>query len=624
MGNIPFRERLKQGVILADGAMGTTLHASGVDLSTCFDHLNLTHPAVVFDIHRDYLDAGAEIIETNTFGANRFKLAEHGLEDSVVEINRTGVSLARQAVSTSFKPDIYVAASVGPLGVWLAPFGRVTSQQAYEAFHEQISALCDAGADVLILETFSDLHELREAVRAAHSVCSLPIIAQVTFTRDDRTMLGDTPAQAARALAEMDVDVIGVNCSNGPAQIMRIVRAMQAALPLDLGMLFSAVPNAGWPENVGGRVMYASGPDYFADYAVALRDRGVSIVGGCCGTTPQHIAAMREALDNPAFVTPIVITEGVVDEEIPVASTPAPSQLAQKLRRGDFVVAVEMTPPRGIVPDKLLQAAQMLLSAGADVVDVTDSPMARMRMSPWAVCYLLQSRVGIETVLHFPTRGRNLLRVQGDLLAAHALGIRNLFVVMGDPTQIGDYPDAADNYDIVPSGLIRLIKQSLNLGKDWAGNNIGEPTSFLVSAALNLNPPDIDREMKTLEKKLASGADYLLTQPVYDVAAYRDFIKEYRQRFGEMETPVLVGLLPLYSVRHASFLHNEVPGITIPNHVMQRIADSGEDAPREGVRIAQELAGELAQLGAGIYIMPQFKRYDLSAEIIEYVRTQTG
>ncbi len=622
MSAVPFRERLAQGVILADGAMGTLLHASGVPVEACFDELNLSKPALVFGIHRQYLEAGAEVIETNTFGANRFKLAEHGLESRLAEINRAGVRLARQAAEAAFRPNVYVAASVGPLGVRLAPIGRVPAQQAHEAFREQIEVLCEAGADVLILETFSDLHEIGEAVRAAHDVCDLPIIAQMTFTRDDRTLMGDTPAQVARALANLKVDVIGVNCSNGPAQIMRIVKQMQSALA-GQPVYLSAIPNAGWPENIGGRVMYTSGPDYFADYAVALRNEGVVIVGGCCGTTPEHTAAMRVALDNPARASTLHMVDYAAEAAEEEIAAPAPSPLAQKLSRREFVVAVEVSPPRGLVADKILHAAQMLRDAGADVIDVTDSPMARMRMSPWAVCHLLASRAGVDTVLHFPTRGRNLLRIQGDLLAAHALGVRNLFVVMGDPTNIGDYPEAADNYDIVPSGLVRLIKQNLNQGLDWGGNRIGQPTNFLVSCALNLAAPDTEHEIKTLRKKLTSGADYLITQPIFEVDTYRQFMERYTSLHGPLDIPVLVGLLPLYSARHAAFLHNEVPGIVIPDAIRSRIEAAGDSAPQEGVRIAQELAGQFRQMGvAGLYLMPQFGRYDLIAEIIEAVRAE--
>ncbi len=329
---------------------------------------------------------------------------------------------------------------------------------------------------------------------------------------------------------------------------------------------------------------------------------------------------MRAALDTAPDYLEMTMFEEMDEGGEEAAERPAPSQLAQKLARGAFVVAVELSPPKSIIADRVVRAAESLREAGADVIDVTDSPMARMRMSPWAVCYLLQDRAEIETVLHFPTRGRNLLRVQGDLLAAHALGVRNLFVVMGDPTHIGDYPDAADNYDIVPSGLIRLIKQRLNEGQDWAENRIGQPTNFLVSAALNINASDPDREIRVLSKKLESGADYLISQPIFDAADYDRFMARYSEEHGPLRTPVLAGVLPLYSTRHARFLHNEVPGIVIPNEVMKRIEQAGDDAPQEGVRIAQELAAELRQRAAGIYLMPQFGRYDLAAEIVTAAR----
>lgn len=613
-----FLERLAKGSILADGAMGTVLYSRGAVADTCFDELNLSRPALVKNVHLDYLRAGAELIETNTFGANRFKLGEHGLINKLSDIIRAGVALARQAIDEAGAPNTYIAASVGPLGVRLAPFGRVKPEQAYAAFREQIEAVCAVGVDLLILETFSDLYEIAEAVRAARDVCpDMALVAQMTFTRDDRTLLGDSAARVARSLADMGADVIGANCSNGPAQIMRIMRSMRAEVP---DVPLSAMPNAGWPEYVGGRVMYSASPNYFAGYALALRDQGVSIIGGCCGTTPEHIAAMRAALEDPAQVTPVSVSEWlpeVVEEE---AGPSAPTELAQKFAQNKFVISVEMSPPRGIGTEKILQAAQMLHDAGADVIDVSDSPMARMRMSPWAVCSLLQTQAGIETVLHFPTRGRNLLRIQGDLLAAHALGVRNLFVVMGDPTRIGDYPDAADNYDIVPSGLVRLIKKNLNQGLDWAGNKIGQPTNFLVSCALNLNAPDVDKEIQTLRKKLESGADYLITQPIFGRSDYERFIEHYEALYGPLDVPILIGLLPLYSLRHALFLHNEVPGIIIPDAIMARIERAGETAPQEGVQIALELAEQLKMVAGGLYLMPQFGRYDLVADIIEAVR----
>ncbi|HIQ05888.1 MAG TPA: bifunctional homocysteine S-methyltransferase/methylenetetrahydrofolate reductase [Anaerolineae bacterium] len=602
--------------LLADGAMGTMLYERGIGFEECFDVLNLKNPAIVGDIHRAYIEAGAQIIYTNTFGANRFKLAEHSLGDQMAAINRAGVELARQVVAASFR-DVLVAGDVGPLGVRLAPFGRVQPQEARAAFAEQIAALYEAGADLIVIETFGDLREIGEAVAAARQVCDLPVIASVTFTRDDRTVLGDPPAAVARALVESGADVIGANCSSGPAQLQRILDQMRQAAP---EARFLVKPNAGWPEQVGGRVMYAARPDYFAEYAETFARQGVCLMGGCCGTTPQHIAAMRSRLDAlpPDFEVQPVIQ--VVRPEARDLSPKGPTRLAQRLAEGKFTVAVEMNPPRGLSLHKLLAGTSLLAEAGADVINVADSPMARMRMSPWAVCDLIQRNVGIETTLHFPTRGRNLLRVQGDLLAAHALEIRNVFVVMGDPTAIGDYPDAMDDYDLAPSGLIKLIKRRFNAGVDHAGSDIGQPTSFFVGCALNLLPTNPEREMKVLRRKVRSGADFALTQPIYQPEKALEFLHRYEETYGPLEIPILAGILPLYTLRHAAFLQNEVPGIIISPEIMARMEQARNSAAEEGKRIAIELAQAVKPWAAGIYIMPPFQRYDLVAEIIEAVK----
>ena len=602
--------------LLADGAMGTLLHAHGVEHTHCFDELNLTEPAKVADVHRQYIEAGAQIILTNTFGANRYKLHKHGLDDQTAEINRAGVEVARRVVEESGKP-VLVAGDVGPLGVRIAPYGRVQLHEAREAFAEQIRAL--AGVDLLVIETMTDVYETVEAIAAAKTALpETPIVATMTFTRDDRTLLGDDPAKVAHALAEAGADVIGVNCSGGPAQLIRILREMRRAVPTSR---FWIKPNAGWPEHVGGRVMYAAAPEYFRDYALEFWKAGANVMGGCCGTTPEHIAAMRKTLDSASMVTvePVgMVTVQAAQNE----PTEAPSQLAQKLAAGKFVFAVEMDPPRGLATQKLVAAASLLKEAGADVIDVADSPMARMRMSAWAVCDVIQRQVEIETTLHFPTRGRNLLRVQGDLLAAHALGIRNVFVVMGDPTSIGDYPEAADNYDLVPSGLIKLIKQGFNLGLDHSGTSIGQPTAFFAGSALNLCPPDPESEIKNLKRKLKAGADFFLTQPIYDPKKAKAFLDTFAEANGApLNKPVLVGVLPLVSVRHANFLQNEVPGIVIPEETMERIHKAGEMASLEGVKIAIELIQQVKEWGQGVYIMPQFHRYDLVAEIIETVKS---
>jgi homocysteine S-methyltransferase len=620
-----FLELLTSQTLLADGAMGTMLHGRGVGFDKCFDELNLTNPAAVADIHREYIEAGAQLIIANTFGANRFKLTKHGLEKQVADINRAGVELARRAVSASFK-DVLVAGDVGPLGVRIAPYGRVQPDAARAAFAEQIDALCSAGADLIVIETMSDLYEIKEAIKAARETCTLPVVASVTFTRDDRTILGDDPAKVARILAEAGADVIGVNCSGGPAQLLRILKAMRAAVTTRADTqvrpnqpYFWVKPNAGWPEQVGGRIMYPADEEYFGEYALSFREAGASVVGGCCGTTPAHIASMRRALASAGAPAPLTVTPLPVEEEAMEGAQP-PSELAQKLSVGKFVISIEMDPPRGLSTHKLIAGASLLTEAGADVINVADSPMARMRMSAWAVCEVVQRQVGAETTLHFPTRGRSLLRVQGDLLAAHALGIRNVFVVMGDPTAIGDYPEAMDNYDLVPSGLIKLIKQGFNVGVDHSGTSIGQPTNFFVGAALNLVPPDPDTEIKNLQRKLKAGADFFLTQPIYNAADGEGFLAKNELKHGALNRPVLVGILPLVSAKHANFLNHEVPGISIPEEAIARMEAAGEDAAKVGVELAVELIQKVKPWAQGIYIMPQFHRFDLVAEIVEAVK----
>jgi homocysteine S-methyltransferase len=500
----------------------------------------------------------------------------------------------------------------------------VTVARARAAFDEQLQALIAGGVDAIAFETMSDVREVGVAVEALRALSALPVIAMMTFTRDDRTLLGDDAGTVARGLHEMGVEIIGVNCSGGPAPALRLLNLMRQAVP---AAHVAVKPNAGWPEQVGGRIMYPATPDYFAQYALAFAAAGAVVIGGCCGTTPAHVAAMHGALAQgsvaPSWVLPRraeEMTEGAqLTRDTTAAPVPAPTQLARRLAAGRFVISVELDPPRGLNLHKLVAGAHLLREAGADVINVADSPMARMRMSPWAVCQVIERDAAIETVLHFPLRGRNLLRVQGDLLAAHALGLRNLFVVMGDPTAIGDYPSAMDAYDLVPSGLIRLLKEQLNAGVDHAGASIGEATAFFVGCALNLCAADIDKEIRGLRKKIAAGADFALTQPVYDPAIAHAFLQRDALQHGPLPVPILAGLLPLYSTRHATFLHNEVPGISIPDGVRARIAGAA-DAATEGIAIALELIEALRGPVQGVYLMPPFGRFDLAAEIIEQVR----
>ncbi|GMQ77734.1 MAG: bifunctional homocysteine S-methyltransferase/methylenetetrahydrofolate reductase [Anaerolineae bacterium] len=623
MNREEFGQLIRKKRLLLDGAMGTVLHSRGIPIDGCFDALNIEDPQLVGSIHREYIEVGADIIETNTFGANRYKLDSHGCEVEVHSINQAAVRLARRIIADSNRP-VLLAGAVGPLGVRIAPLGRVKLKDARAAFEEQISALTSPpglgdggdGVDIIILETIPDLQEMTAAVRAARRVApDIPIISNMTFTRDDRSILGDTPSAVAAYLADLDVDAIGVNCSSGPVQVLRLIAAYREMAP---HVPLVAVPNAGWPQQEeGGRVYYPATPDYFARYTQAFINAGARAVGGCCGTTAEHIAAMRQALDRPILD----------DEAIPRISIKRPPERGQMAADGPtefdkalannrFVVTVEMGPPKGIAAQKLLTGAKMLKEAGAEFINVTDSPLARMRMSAWAAAYLVQKEVDLEAVLHFPTRGRNLLRIQGDLLAAHSLGVRNLLVVMGDPTQIGDYPEATDNYDIVPTGLIRLITQKLNVGLDQSGQRIDQPTSFTVGCALNLEPPNVDHELRLLRKKVVNGAKYALTQPVFNPAAAKKFIKRYQKSYNEPIIPVIAGIQPLYNSGNAEFLHNEAPGINIPVQLRKRMVGA-KNPQTEGVAIAQEIIEEMGTVIQGIYLIPVFGRFDIVADIIE-------
>jgi homocysteine S-methyltransferase len=621
MANTPFLQRLEDAQpILADGAMGTMLHAHGIEITSCFEALNITDPDTISLIHNSYIEAGAELIESNTFGANRFKLVDYGLANQVAEINRAGAKLARAAADTAER-DVYVAGSVGPIGSMLQPYGRTRPEDARAAFADQIRALVEGGVDVILFETFTNLDELLQALAAVREIeaeknIDLPVICQMTYTHDNRTVLGHTPDKVARDLHDAGADVIGVNCGSGPEHLSTILQLMRQAVP---ETRVSALPNAGLPHQVGGRMMYKSTADYFGDYALTFKAIGANIIGGCCGTTPEHIAAMRAALDDPSRPLPqIQIIETRREEH--EHTSESPTSMARKLADGKFIVSVEIAPPRSYNVSKLLASARLLQEAGADVVNVADSPTARMRMSPWAVCHLLQSQLDLETVLHFPTRGRNLLRIQGDLLGSHALGLRNLFVCMGDPTRIGDYPEAMDNFDIAPSGLLKLVKQGLNQGVDQAGNSIGQPTTFNAGCALNMGAADIDKEIRLAHKKIDNGADFALGQVAFEPAIIERFLKRYEEIYSEpMNLPVVLAIMPLYSVKHARFLHNEVPGITVPDGVFKRLEDAGENAKYEGVRVAQEVLRDMKGIVQGAYVIPAFGHYELAADVIDSV-----
>lgn len=609
MERAEFEELLRDRVILADGGTGTSLLEHGAAPEACSDLLNITDRDLVRAVHEEFVTAGAELIESNTFGANRFRLAAFDAAGRVTEVNIAGVARARESGAR------FVAGSVGPLGVRLAPYGRVSEQVAEEAFAEQIAALAGAGVDLLMLETFSDLSEALVALSAARSVAKdLAIVVSMTFTRDDRTLLGETPARVAQLLAEAGADAIGANCSEGPDQVLRVLAAMG---PHAAGVPLAAQPNAGGPQHASGRTLYSAAPEYTARYIPAFIEAGARIVGGCCGTRPAHIARAAAALRKPpADAIRLEVGEERGERQHGTTREQLPSGLAAALTAGAFVITVEMEPPHGPSPARMIAAAETLRDAGATTVNIADSPRAQLRMSPWAAAHLIQTEAKLETILHFPTRGRNLLRIQSDLLAAHALGLRNIFAVMGDPVP-GE--DGADLSEVTPSGLIAMVSRHLNSGIDGSGAAIGEPTRFTVGCAVNPNAYDLEREITVLHRKVEAGAAFGLTQPVYEPDRIEALASAYAARFGELTLPLLVGILPLAGGRHAEFLHHEVPGIEIPEAIMARLTRA--DEPRgEGLALASEIVSVLRGKVAGVYLIPAFRRYDAAAELIEQLR----
>lgn len=609
---LSFLDRLQLGPIVCDGAMGTQLYARSISYDQSFDELVVSRPELVLSVHRDYLDAGAEILETNSFGANRVRLAEFGLADNVILYNTRAVAIARQAVAESGR-FAYVAGAVGPLGKGLTPFGPISPAEARAIFAEQIEALAHAGVDLLVLETFSSLAELVEAVKAARLVApDLPLVAQMTFNEESVTVRGHTPADVVATLEPLGVDVLGANCSFGSQPMLAVMEAMASVASKPL----SAQPNAGFPTIIDGRFMYLSSPAYMADYARQMVEGGVSIIGGCCGTTPEHIRALVEVARTarprprvPATVGPKPDTAGEAVE----AQTHQPTGLERKLAE-KFVVTVEVTPPRGFDVGRLLPSIMSLRKSGLiDAINVDDNPRATASLSALAMCSLVQTRVGIETVLHLACRTRNLIALHSELMGAHALGVRNVFVVMGDLPHVGDYPNASAVGDVTASGLMGLIKR-FNQGEDMNGKPLGRRASFFVGCAFNLGADNLDKELKVLDRKVAAGADFILTQPVYDPETFF----RVQRRLGAFPRPLLVGVMPLYNSRNAEFLHNEVPGIVIPDAVRARMREAGEAGGRaEGVRLSQEFLDAAHAHVNGAYIIPPFRRYDMVVEILE-------
>jgi len=591
----PFLEALDARVLVCDGAMGTMLYSKGVFLNRCFDELNLTQPDLVAEVHQAYIRAGADVLETNTFGANRTKLASFGLADKLHAINVQGARIARHAA----RDDAYVAGAVGPLGIRVEPWGKVGLDEAEVWFREQAQALLDGGVDLFILETFRDLNELGAAIRAVRSLCSLPVVAQMTTEEDGNSLDGIPPETFAPRLEELGAELIGINCSVGPAAMLETLERIAAVTKARL----AAQPNAGRPRDIEGRNIYLCSPEYMASYARRFIATGVKLVGGCCGTTPEHIAQIRTAVRSmtPAGATSRGVRAHAPGGESPPALTSVPrehkSRLGNALARGQFVVSVSVTPPPGYRPDELLQQCRQLRILGVDVVEVSEGSKTSARMSPLSLAVLIEQQAGIETLLNYTCRDHSLLGMQSDLLGAHAIGIRNLLVTTGQAPRVGDYQDATVVYDVDSIGLTNVLSR-LNHGLDIGGKPIGVPTSFLIGVAANPCALNLDDEVRRFRYKVEAGAEFALAHSVFDPADLEAFLA----RVADVRIPVLAGVQPLVSLRQADFLANEVPGVRVPERFVERMR-SAEEAGRareEGIAIAVELVRGLRPLVQGI------------------------
>jgi len=600
--------------MVADGAMGTMLYSRGVFINRCFDELNLAQPDLVRQIHREYVKAGAEIIETNTFGANRARLAAFGIAEKLSAINQAGVRVAREAAADS---NAYVAGAIGPLGVRIEPLGPTSFTEAREIFREQAAALLEGGADLLILETFGNLEELREAVQAAHEASggAVPIVAQVTIDDFGHLPGGTDPESFTREMDSWPVDVIGLNCSVGPKATLETIELMMqySSKPM------SAMPNAGLPTRVEGRNIYLCSPEYMAQYARRLLWAGVRIIGGCCGTTPDHIKLIRSETRSlqPAAKKLAVTVETPHAKVHALAAVPAAqkSKLGAKLAEGKFVSFVEILPPRGVDAKLEIDGARRCAEAGIDCINVPDGPRASARMSAQVTCQLIQLQAGIEPVLHFCCRDRNILGIQSELLGAHAAGVRNLICITGDPPRMGLYPDATAVFDVDAIGLVNIVN-NLNHGLDIGGNPMGSQTAMLIGVGANPGALNMEEEIRRLDWKVEAGAEYIVTQPVFDL----DLLEIFLKRIAHVKIPVICGIWPLTSYRNAEFMVNELR-VPVPAHFMDRMqrVDNAEKAREEGVNIAREMVVRVRGMVQGVQLSAPFGRYQMALDVAEAI-----
>jgi len=605
---ISFEDFLKENLVLLDGAMGSLIYEKGVFIDKCYDELNLSRPDLITSIHEEYVRAGARVIETNTYGANRFKLKSHNLLDKLEEINRKGVELAREAAGV----EVYVAGSMGPSGQEIEPWGEMSLEEIFDGYAGQARILDQVGVDLFILETFQDIREMEQAILAIKSVSGLPVVAMMTVGEDGKTRYGVDLVDVTAVLNRSEASVIGLNCTVGPKPMLDFVEQMGRLTEKPLCLM----PNAGRPQYTDGRMIYMSTPEYFSIYTKRFIDKGVRVLGGCCGTTPEHIEKMANALamkqtriQHSLKVGVKPVTEEPLPDPVPAAEK---SLLSGKMLSGKQVVLVEMVPPRSTDITKPLEGARLLKEHKVDAINIPDGPRATARMTGMALAVLLQNQVGIETVLHYTCRDRNLLGMQSDLLGATALGIRNILAITGDPPMIGDYPQATAVFDIDSIGLVHLIN-NLNHGIDVGEKRIGDPTSFFTGVGVDPNSVNIDNEVHRLQLKKEAGAEYVITQPVFDVDSLEKFLE--LADLGELS--LIAGIWPLVSLRNAEFMKNEVPGVYVPDEVISRIAsyDSRDDQLKAGIEIAQGMVDRVSGFAQGIQVSAPFGRYHLAVEV---------
>jgi methionine synthase / methylenetetrahydrofolate reductase(NADPH) len=593
--------------------MGTMLYAKGVFINRSFDALNLAQPDLVVEVHREYIRAGADVIETNTFGANAVKLAAFGLADKLVDVNVAGARLARQAA----RNQAYVAGAIGPLGIRIEPWGKMSVDEATALFRAQAAALAEGGVDLFILETFRDVNELGAAIAAVRAVCDVPVVAQMTTEEDGDSLDGVPPEEFVPQIDRLSADVIGVNCSVGPAPMLETIERMEAVTQVRL----SAQPNAGKPRDVEGRNIYLCSPEYMASYARRFILHNVRVVGGCCGTTPEHIRQIKLAVrgqapagDPASRAKATVVRPAVAAPPVPRAQK---SRLAGQMTRGAFVVGVELLPPRGFEADPAIQRARELKRYGVDVVNIPDGLRAGTRLSALSLAVLIEQQAGIETLLHYSCRDRNLLGIQSDLLGAHAMGLRNLLLITGDPGRVGDYPDATAVFDVDSIGLTNVVTR-LNHGCDVGGQAIGAPTAFHLGVSFNPAAANLDEELRRFDYKVEAGAEFIVTRPIFDVAAF----ERLHKRIEAAHLPIVAGIFPFDSVRNAEFMANEVPGVRVPEPIMERMrrADGSAAAAAEGIAVAREIAGSLRGAVQGVQVSTPSGNIEAALAVIDGLR----